>query len=150
MSKSGEKTKLIAEILHFFGIITFTAIGVLFSMMIVKLLIEIFTEGLPWNSNPDLILEKTFLIFLFIEIIAAIKIYFTRNFHFPLRFFFYIGMTDLIRKIIISLDQPDKALTLTIALLIITIAFSLLEIKSKYLHKKQNKPFKSEEEQMEI
>ncbi len=85
------------------------------------------------------ILENIFLIFLYIEIIASIKIYFEENFHFPLKFFFYIGMTDIIRSMIIFKEDPKLVLSYTLALLILVIALSILEVKNFYLFKKRGK-----------
>lgn len=138
--------KLIAKLIHIPTVVVLSAIGVFFSVVIIQMLIEILLSS-NWTRNVDVILEEVFMIFLLVEIVAAIKIYLTQNYHFPLRFFFYIGMTDIVRHIIIDRAYPEKVLTLTIALLIITVAFSILEVKSRYLKGKQ---FKSDEEAPEL
>jgi protein PsiE len=147
MSKLKKLPQITAKLLHIPMVIVLSAIGIFFAVLIVQMLIAILMHSTPWTENVDAIIEEVFMILLVIELIAAIKVYLTQNYHFPLRFFFYIGITDIVRHIIIERTNPEKVLTLTIALLMITIAFSILEIKSRYL---RGKLFKSDDEAPEL
>lgn len=128
-------TKWLVIIFHTFTSIALTLIGVLFAVVIFKDLYEIFTQFLTHQLESIYILEKAFHIFLYIEIIAAIKIYFSEHFHFPLKFFLYIGITDMIRQIIIQRDYPDEILLHSIVLLIIVVALAILEVKNNWLNR---------------
>jgi len=94
------------------------------------------------NLNLDLFIEHIFKIFIYIELIAAIRLFFKNNFRFPLRFFIYVGITDLIRHIIIFKNEDGSILLYSGAILILAIALSILEFKNilleKYTHEKKN------------
>ena len=52
------------------------------------------------------LVESIIVYFLYFEFIALIIKYFKSNYHFPLRYFIYIGITALIRLIIVSHEEP--------------------------------------------
>jgi protein PsiE len=80
-------------------------------------------------------LEQIFLILLLVEVVAAIKLYFVNNHHFPLRFIFYIGITDLIRRLIISWDTAGEVMEYSLGILILVVVLSIWELKSFFLEK---------------
>ncbi|WP_434750808.1 phosphate-starvation-inducible protein PsiE [Paenibacillus amylolyticus] len=63
-------------------------------------------------------LSELLVFFLYFEFIALIVKYFKSNFHFPLRYFIYIGITAVIRLIIIDHDQAMSTFWWSLAILI--------------------------------
>ena len=60
--------------------------------------------------------------FLYFEFIALITRYFESRFHFPLRYFIYIGITAVIRLIIVNHEKPMDALIYSLAILVLLCA----------------------------
>ncbi|MDR2990440.1 MAG: phosphate-starvation-inducible protein PsiE [Burkholderiaceae bacterium] len=57
--------------------------------------------------------------FLYFEFIALIAKYFESKFHFPLRYFIYIGITAIIRLIILDHENPTGTLVYSVAILVL-------------------------------
>ncbi|WP_144519586.1 phosphate-starvation-inducible protein PsiE [Bacillus thuringiensis] len=74
------------------------------------------------------LVESIMVYFLYFEFIALIIKYFKSNYHFPLRYFIYIGITALIRLIILSHDEPFKTLSYAGTILILIIALYISNI----------------------
>lgn len=59
--------------------------------------------------------------FLYFEFIALIVKYFQSGSHFPLRYFVYIGVTAIVRLIIVHYDSPMNVLLYSLSILILVI-----------------------------
>ncbi|MBU2524687.1 phosphate-starvation-inducible PsiE family protein [Patescibacteria group bacterium] len=145
--KGNKWQRLIAKALHIPTTIILVGIATVFSILIFQNFYLMAIAAFTAQVSLHTILEKSFELILFIEVIASIKIYFLQNYHFPLRFFLYIGITDLIRHIIINRDNATDVLLITIGLLVLVAALSLLEYKNHYLAKHSKN---SEEEHFEL
>ena len=55
------------------------------------------------------------------------KKYFKNNYHFPLRYFIYIGITAIIRLIIVQHDDPKSVLIWAAAILLLVISLAIAE-----------------------
>lgn len=62
------------------------------------------------NYSYKNIVEEIIYFFLYFELVALIVKYFKNNFHFPLRYFIYIGITAVIRLIIVDHDVAKNVL----------------------------------------
>ncbi|MEI9532766.1 phosphate-starvation-inducible protein PsiE [Moellerella wisconsensis] len=71
------------------------------------------------------LLESIVTYFLYFEFIALIIKYFTSGYHFPLRYFIYIGITAIIRLIIVDHSDPKTTLLHAGAILVLVIALYL-------------------------
>jgi protein PsiE len=125
----------VVEILHIPTTGMLICIALFFAVLIFKNFYITVLLVLHEEPHPKEIIENVFIIFLQIEIIAAIKIYFDQNFHFPLKFFLYIGITDIIRQIIIQLDDAKSVLMFSIALVIAVLALTILELKNNWIQR---------------
>ncbi|HCW32345.1 MAG: phosphate-starvation-inducible protein PsiE, protein PsiE [Candidatus Peregrinibacteria bacterium GW2011_GWE2_39_6] len=125
----------IANILHYPTTIILIGIGIFFSLIILQVFTQAILDFYTQKINLRTVLAQIFLIFLYVEVIAAIKLYFIHNHHFPLRFFFYIGITDLLRHIIVNPENTHELLLYVVGILILTCALAVLELKSHYLRK---------------
>lgn len=88
--------------------------------------------------NPKLnvheILQDILVFFLYFAFISMVVKYFKENYHFPIRYLLYIGITATIRFIIVNQGKPQENLLLSIVIFVLLVSF-LLETK---LHKNSN------------
>ncbi|HGN9134220.1 TPA: phosphate-starvation-inducible protein PsiE [Providencia stuartii] len=68
------------------------------------------------------LLEGIVIYFLYFEFIALITKYFLSGYHFPLRYFIYIGITAVIRLIIVDHSDPLTTLLHSAAILVLVVA----------------------------
>jgi len=84
-------------------------------------------------STYSLLIEELITFFLYFEFIALIVKYFKNNFHFPLDFFLYIGITALVRLLIIDHESALDMLLWSISILVLVCCLVLVE---KFLNNK--------------
>lgn len=72
------------------------------------------------------LLERILIFFLYFEFIAMIVKYFKENYHFPIRYFLYIGITAMIRLIIVYHENPLHTLLYTFAILVLIISYYIM------------------------
>lgn len=131
--------KIIEQILHIPNLIILLVIWIVFTLLAIKTLIFAIYWIIISPDDTKEFLSEIFLVFLFAEIVASIKIYFAQNFHFPLRFFVYIWITDLIRYLIINHENPSLILPISWWILILIIWLAIIEFKNAKLEKTKNK-----------
>jgi protein PsiE len=68
------------------------------------------------QSSSYLLIEGIVIYFLYFEFIALIIKYFSSGYHFPLRYFIYIGITAIIRLIIVDHKSPYDTLVYACAI----------------------------------
>lgn len=79
--------------------------------------------------NTYSIIEAIVAWFLYFEFIALIVKYFEAKFHFPLRYFIYIGITAIIRLIIVDHEKPVATLIYSLAILTLLGALYIANTK---------------------
>ncbi|MFD6211399.1 phosphate-starvation-inducible protein PsiE [Peribacillus sp. NPDC060253] len=72
------------------------------------------------------LLERILIFFLYFEFIAMIVKYFKEDYHFPIRYFLYIGITAMIRLIIVHHKDPVHTLIYTLSILVLIISFYIM------------------------
>lgn len=77
------------------------------------------------NASSYRLIEGIVTYFLYFEFIALIVKYFQSGFHFPLRYFIYIGITAIIRLIIVDHENPSDTLIYSGAILLLVLALYL-------------------------
>lgn len=90
-------------------------------------------ELLYSHSEKFQVVEKIVIFFLYFEFLALIVQYFKYNYHFPLRYFLYIGITAMVRLIIV--DHSNALHTLLFALAILVMIIALFIVHSDRLRK---------------
>jgi protein PsiE len=81
-------------------------------------LILILLKNSPNHDSYEMI-EAIIIWFLYFEFVALIAKYFESRFHFPLRYFIYIGITAIVRLIIVDHEKPMSTLIYSLAILIL-------------------------------
>ena len=99
-----------------------TLLALILSVFLVK---ETFTiYQIIFNSDGAAtikLLESILNFFLYFEFIALIIKYFEARFHFPLRYFIYIGITAIVRLIIVDHKNPTDTILYSGAILIMVV-----------------------------
>ena len=78
-------------------------------------------------STYYLLIEELITFFLYFEFIALIVKYFKNNFHFPLNFFLYIGITAIVRLLIIDHESSYDNLIWSVAIFVLVCSLVLVE-----------------------
>ncbi|WP_051348555.1 phosphate-starvation-inducible protein PsiE [Peribacillus kribbensis] len=73
-------------------------------------------------------LERILVFFLYFELTALIVKYFKELYHFPMRYFLYIGITALIRLIVVYHDSPMNTFIFSSSVLVLVISFYMLNL----------------------
>jgi protein PsiE len=109
--------------------------GILLAFLLKEtwILILILFKNTPRHNSYELI-EVIVIWFLYFEFIALIAKYFESRFHFPLRYFIYIGITAIVRLIIVDHEKPMSTLIYSLAILILLIS---LYIANSHLLKRE-------------
>lgn len=82
----------------------------------------------PQSSKYELV-EGLVVYFLYFEFIALIVKYFQSGYHFPLRYFIYIGITAIVRLIIVDHKTPMDVLIYSGAILLLVVTLWLCSSK---------------------
>ena len=105
-------------------------IGILLSFGLLIEAKEIFNEGIKFLTSQGSyqnFIEEIVVFFLYFEFVALIVKYFKNNYHFPLRYFIYIGITAIVRLIIVQHDNPYSVLIWSGAILLLVISLAIAE-----------------------
>lgn len=83
-----------------------------------------------FNKNYDYhdIFAHILTFFLYFEFVAMIVKYFEEDYHFPLRYFMYIGITATIRLIIVNHEDGLQTLYFTGAIFLLVLSYAVLNL----------------------
>lgn len=82
-------------------------------------------------------LKSLLTFFIYFEFIIMIIKYFKENYHFPLRYFMYIGITATIRVIIVDHESGLDTLYFALSILVLVLGYGVISLLSM-LKKKWN------------
>jgi protein PsiE len=104
-------------------------LAIIISCLLIKELIG-FMHLLGKGTIEDyyVFLETILVFFIYFEFISMIVKYFKENYHFPMRYFFYIGITAMIRFIIVDHGEPERTVVYAFVILILIICFFVLNL----------------------
>ena len=104
-------------------------LAIIITFLLIKELMG-FTHLLGNESTDDyhVFLEKILIFFIYFEFITMIVKYFKENYHFPMRYFLYIGITAMIRFIIVDHGEPERTLVYAFVILILIISYFVLNL----------------------
>lgn len=91
---------------------------------------------IAWNgffkhTGLSEVIEELITFFLYFEFLALIVKYFKNNYHFPLDYFLYIGITAIVRLLIVSHETAIDTFVWALSILVLVISLVLVE---KYVH----------------
>ncbi|MBK3496701.1 phosphate-starvation-inducible protein PsiE [Viridibacillus sp. YIM B01967] len=120
-----ETPKLLQLFLNFCLVV----LALILSFLLIKNIVG-FLEILMKDGSNDykLFLTNILIFFLYFEFLTMIVKYFKEDYHFPLRYFIYIGITAMIRLIIVEHDHPIDTLIYSLIILILIIGYFIINI----------------------
>jgi protein PsiE len=120
---------VIPKILQIILNISLVFLAIILSFLLVKELV-ISSQIMIENNTIDhqLFLASILTFFLYFEFITMIVKYFKENYHFPLRYFIYIGITAMIRLIIVEHHNPVYTLLYSLVILILIIGYFIMNL----------------------
>ncbi|PFL15698.1 phosphate-starvation-inducible protein PsiE [Bacillus cereus] len=105
-------------------------LGIVLSVFLMKEVIQFIQElKLSGEESSYHLIDSIVVFFLYFEFIVMIIKYFQMNFHFPLRYFIYIGIAAIVRLIIIDHDSPMDSLLYACAILVLISALFIANSK---------------------
>ena len=110
--------------------IALVGVGIALCIALINTLISlgfITWANIQGYSTYSLLIEELITFFLYFEFIALIVKYFQNNFHFPLDFFLYIGITAIVRLLIIDHESAFDNLIWSVAILVLVCSLVLVE-----------------------
>ncbi|MFJ7664656.1 phosphate-starvation-inducible protein PsiE [Lysinibacillus sp. NPDC097162] len=121
--------KAVPKTLQLFLNVCLVLLALILAFLLMKELIE-FLHILLADGTGDykLFLANILIFFLYFEFITMIIKYFKEDYHFPLRYFIYIGITAMIRLIIVEHDHPINTLIYSLIILILIISYFIINI----------------------
>lgn len=121
--------KVIPKVLQWYLNVCLTILAVILSFLLIKEII-VFFEVLTTYGSTDykLFLANILIFFLYFEFITMIVKYFNEDYHFPLRYFLYIGITAMVRLIIVEHDHPRDTLIYSLVILVLIICYFIINI----------------------
>ncbi|MDR5610430.1 MULTISPECIES: phosphate-starvation-inducible protein PsiE [unclassified Arsenophonus] len=125
------QSKLIARLLQWIISCSLLIIAIILIIFLIKETI-VLSALLFKNSEtmPSyLLLEGIITYFLYFEFIALIIKYFHSVYHFPLQYFIYIGITAIIRLIIVEHKEPISVLVYSVSILVMILALYIANTK---------------------
>jgi len=121
--KNLEFPKLLQNILNLSLILLSIVLCFLLSKEILHFIqFIIYSDGTDFHG----FLEKVLIFFLYFEFISMIVKYFKENYHFPLRYFLYIGITAMVRLIIVNHENPVNTLIYALVILTLIIGYYII------------------------
>ncbi|BES85688.1 protein PsiE [Pectobacterium araliae] len=122
-ARSAMAAKALQTILNI-GLLALATILVIFLVKETFHLAKVLLISNEKDSSYQLI-EGIVIYFLYFEFIALIVKYFQSGYHFPLRYFIYIGITAIIRLIIVDHKSPADTLIYSAAILLLLVTLYL-------------------------
>ncbi|WP_428909497.1 phosphate-starvation-inducible protein PsiE [Niallia sp. Krafla_26] len=126
---SSSITELIPKVLQVFLNLSLVFLSIILCILLIMELIN-FTGYLFQGENGEytVILESILIFFLYFEFITMIVKYFKEHYHFPLRYFIYIGITAMVRLIIVEHSDPISTVLFSIVILILIIGYFIMNL----------------------
>lgn len=110
--------------------IALVGVGIALCIALINTLISlgfITWANIQGYSTYSLLIEELIIFFLYFEFISLIVKYFKNNFHFPLNFFLYIGITAIVRLLIIDHESSYDNLIWSVAIFVLVCSLVLVE-----------------------
>lgn len=104
-------------------------LALILSFLLVKEIFD-FMNIVSKNGTSDykMFLANILVFFLYFEFITMIVKYFKEDYHFPLRYFIYIGITAMVRLIIVEHDHAMDTLIYSLVILVLIIGYFIINI----------------------
>lgn len=132
-------SKIIPAIFQVILNISLCILALVLSFMLIIELID-FLQLLFIETKRDYqyFLSNILVFFLYFEFITMIVKYFKEDYHFPLRYFMYIGITAMVRLIIVDHKDALDTLFYSLVILVLIIGYYIINITPRERPYKHN------------
>ena len=103
-------------------------LGLIITCLLIKELVGFMGLLKEGDLDYHVFLESILVFFIYFEFISMIVKYFKENYHFPMRYFLYIGITAMIRIIIVNHEDPLNTLINSMVILVLIIGYFIMNI----------------------
>jgi protein PsiE len=107
-------------------------LGIMLTILMMREMWFILFDSITRTVNIHEVLQEILSFFLYFAFLSMVVKYFRENYHFPIRYLLYIGITGTIRFIIVNQQSPINNLILSIVILVLMIAYSLKSTFSEH------------------
>lgn len=136
-------TKIIPAVFQVMLNVCLSILALVLSVMLIIELVEflqlIFVEE---KRDYKYFLANILIFFLYFEFITMIIKYFKEDYHFPLRYFMYIGITAMVRLIIVEHDHALDTLIYSLVILVLIVGYYIINITPRERPLRRNTPEK--------
>jgi len=123
------------KVVGYFTKLLFLLLNLCIALLAIILIVFLFKEIIEMINSflinktvkYNYVVEKMLVAFMHIEFIILIIQYFKRNYHFSLQFFIYVGITAVIRFIIVEHYNAIETMILSLTIVVLIIALYLLK-----------------------
>lgn len=122
-------SKYIQNLLNFLLLILAVFLAILAVKELFHLGVMVFTEPYT-DSFYKMFLKSVLTFFIYFEFILMIIKYYKENYHFPLRYFMYIGITATVRLIIVDHESGLETLYFSLSILTLVIGYGVIKALS--------------------
>lgn len=126
--KTKEVLDFAAKILQIILNTSLAILGLIITCLLVKELAGFMGLLKVGNLDYHVFLESILVFFIYFEFISMIVKYFKENYHFPMRYFLYIGITAMIRLIIVNHEDPINTLINSLVILVLIIGYLIMNV----------------------
>ena len=128
-AKVNSMKTVIPHLLQIILNISLTVLGIVLSVMMIIELVE-FIQMVFSSEKRDYkyFLANILVFFLYFEFITMIIKYFKEDYHFPLRYFLYIGITAMVRLIIVEHEHAVDTLIFSLVILVMIVGYYIINI----------------------
>lgn len=128
-AKANSMKTVIPHLLQIILNISLTILGIVLSVMLIIELVE-FVQMVFSSEKRDYkyFLANILVFFLYFEFITMIIKYFKEDYHFPLRYFLYIGITAMVRLIIVEHEHAVDTLIFSLVILVMIVGYYIINI----------------------
>lgn len=129
LSKPKPFKEIIPKVLQIILNIGLTVLALALCVMLIIEMVELLKFIINGEKHEyKYFLAKILVFFLYFEFITMIVKYFKEDYHFPLRYFMYIGITAMLRLIIVEHESAMDTLIFAGVILILIISYYIINI----------------------
>lgn len=111
--------------------ISLIIVGLLLVVLLCKEVYHLFTLLFSSGEETKDFFKSILTFFLYFEFIAMIVKYFEEDYHFPLRYFMYIGITATVRLIVVDHEEGLETLFFSASILCLVISYGIITYRKK-------------------
>lgn len=127
----------IAQILQWGLNVALVVLSIILTALLCKEIINLFHLAF-FETGKEAhfeLLEGILVFFLYFEFIAVAVKYFQEHYHFPLRYFIYIGITAMVRLVVVNHEDAKQTFIYTVSILVLVISYFIISFLQEKIKK---------------